>query len=153
MIHNAAFDVGFLNMEYARLGAAAPPPIDLAEVTDTLALARRRHPGASNSLDALCTRYGIDNSRRTKHGALLDAQILADVYIELLGGKQTDLGLVVAPRAGSAQPGGGTGPARSAGPRPVRVRLTEEERVAHAAFRATLGPAPLWNDYLGAPDA
>ena len=96
VIHNAPFDVGFLNMEYARLGADAPPPIRLEDVVDTLPMARRKHPGAANNLDALCSRYGIDNTRRTKHGALLDAQILAEVYVELLGGKQTSLGLMEA---------------------------------------------------------
>ena len=90
VIHNAAFDVGFLNAEFARTGH---PSIPLNQVVDTLALARRKHPGAPNSLDALCARYGIDNSRRTNHGALLDAEILAEVYIELIGGKQADLGL------------------------------------------------------------
>jgi len=79
--HNAAFDMRFLNAELALLGL---DPLDLERVVDTLSLARRRYPGASNSLDALCQRYGIDNSRRTKHGALLDAEILADVYVELL---------------------------------------------------------------------
>ena len=101
VIHNAAFDVGFLNAEFARTG----PPADRARPArvDTLALARRKHPGASNNLDALCSRYGIDNSRRTKHGALLDAEILAEVYIELIGGKQTGLDLVV--RSGAARTG------------------------------------------------
>ena len=92
VIHNAAFDVGFINMEFRRLGL---PPIEQPLVVDTLSMARRKHPGASNSLDALCSRYGIDNSRRTKHGALLDSEILAEVYIELIGGKQTSLGLGV----------------------------------------------------------
>jgi DNA polymerase III subunit epsilon len=149
VIHNAAFDVGFLNMEYARLGADAPPAIVLEDVVDTLALARRRHPGAANSLDALCTRYGIDNSRRTKHGALLDAQILADVYIELLGGKQTGLDLAFAPQGAEAAGSGDAGPVpmRPRGPRPARARLTEAERMAHAAFVGTLGGSPIWADY------
>ncbi|MBX9874858.1 MAG: DNA polymerase III subunit epsilon, partial [Beijerinckiaceae bacterium] len=90
VIHNAAFDIGFLNMELKRIGRG---PLEQARVVDTLAMARRKHPGAGNSLDALCSRYGIDNTRRTKHGALLDAEILAEVYIELIGGKQTSLGL------------------------------------------------------------
>ncbi len=93
VIHNAAFDVGFLNMELARIGAPALSP---SRIIDTLALARRKHPGTSNSLDALCQRYGIDNARRTKHGALLDAEILAEVYIELIGGRQAGLTLVSA---------------------------------------------------------
>jgi DNA polymerase-3 subunit epsilon len=86
--HNAEFDMRFINAEFALLGRA---PVDAGRVIDTLALARRRHPGAANSLDALCQRYGIDNSRRTKHGALLDAEILAEVYAELTGGRQTSL--------------------------------------------------------------
>ncbi len=89
--HNASFDIGFVNAEIRRLGH---PPIDENRVVDTLLISRRKHPFASNSLDALCQRYGIDNSRRTKHGALLDAEILAEVYMELLGGRQADLGLV-----------------------------------------------------------
>ena len=89
--HNANFDMGFVNAEFARLGI---PAVDPARVIDTLAIARRRHPMGPNSLDALCRRYGIDNSHRTKHGALLDAELLADVYIEMNGGRQAALGLV-----------------------------------------------------------
>ena len=150
VIHNAPFDVGFLNMEYARLGADAPPPIRLEDVVDTLPMARRKHPGAANNLDALCSRYGIDNSRRTKHGALLDAQILAEVYVELLGGKQTSLGLLVAEAAAPAAadlPGAG-GPA----PRAFRSRLTDAERERHDAFRASLGANAIWADYIGRAD-
>ena len=103
VIHNAAFDVGFLNAELGRCGH---PVLEADRAACTLSLARRKHPGASNSLDALCSRYGIDNSRRTKHGALLDAEILAEVYIELIGGKQADLGLAIgraaAPRGNGA---------------------------------------------------
>lgn len=150
VIHNAPFDVGFLNMEFARLGAAAPPAIDLGAVTDTLLMARRKHPGAANNLDALCSRYGIDTTRRTKHGALLDAQILAEVYMELLGGKQTSLGL--APVEAAA-----TGPALTQSPegavtirpRTIRPRLTPAEREQHEAFLATLGANAIWRDYLG----
>src|SRR5918995_4926172 len=86
--HNAGFDMGFINAELGRLGAPAIAP---DRVVDTLALARRKHPMGPNSLDALCRRYGIDNSRRTKHGALLDSELLAEVYIELIGGKQAAL--------------------------------------------------------------
>jgi len=149
VIHNAPFDVGFLNMEYARLGAAAPPPIDLADVVDTLQMARRKHTGASNTLDALCVRYGIDTTRRTKHGALLDSQILAEVYVELLGGKQTSLGLAAVETVTAE-----TCPALAddgipLGPRRLRHRLTPEESARHAAFLATLGPSSVWRDYLG----
>ena len=150
VIHNAPFDVGFLNMEYARLGADAPPPIRLEDVIDTLPMARRKHPGAANNLDALCSRYGIDNSRRTKHGALLDAQILAEVYVELLGGKQTSLGLLVAEAAAPAAsdlPGIG-----GQAPRSFRSRLTDAERERHDAFRASLGANAIWSDYIGGAD-
>ncbi|WP_264050242.1 DNA polymerase III subunit epsilon [Methylobacterium flocculans] len=149
VIHNAPFDVGFLNMEYARLGAAAPPPIDLADVVDTLQLARRKHTGAANNLDALCSRYGIDTTRRTKHGALLDAQILAEVYVELLGGKQTSLGLAMAEAQDPLAPVAGGVENRASGPRPARHRLTDAERTRHAAFIGTLGASPVWRDYLG----
>jgi DNA polymerase III subunit epsilon len=151
VIHNAAFDVGFLNAEFARTGHKA---IILNQVVDTLSLARRRHPGAANSLDALCTRYGIDNSRRTKHGALLDSEILAEVYIELIGGKQADLGLALRPGAGR---GFGRRDAAAA-PREAHVRptislLTDAEREAHEAFIRTLGPNALWREYLGEVEA
>jgi DNA polymerase III subunit epsilon len=150
VIHNAPFDVGFLNMEYARLGADAPPPIQLEDVVDTLPMARRKHPGAANNLDALCARYGIDNTKRTKHGALLDAQILAEVYVELLGGKQTSLGLMEA--AVAAPVPGSIVDAAAPAPRPYRSRLTEAERARHDGFRASLGPAAIWGDYIGAED-
>ncbi|HEV2558697.1 MAG TPA: DNA polymerase III subunit epsilon [Microvirga sp.] len=146
VIHNAAFDVGFLNAEFARTGH---PAIALGSVVDTLALARRKHPGASNSLDALCSRYGIDNSRRTKHGALLDAEILAEVYIELIGGKQADLGLSVGPRAAVVQAQAAMRESRN---RPIVSRLTDAERQAHEAFIRTLKGEVLWLDYLGASD-
>jgi DNA polymerase-3 subunit epsilon len=148
VIHNAAFDVGFINMEFGRVGL---PPIQPALVVDTLAMARRKHPGASNSLDALCSRYGIDNSRRTKHGALLDAEILAEVYIELIGGKQADLGLGIA--AGTAGAGLAIAIERPVRLRPLAPRLSEQERTAHEAFvLAKLGKAPLWRGYLGLPE-
>jgi len=142
--HNAGFDQRFLDAELKRLGR---PPLDPARVLDTLALARRKHPGASNSLDALCARYGIDNSRRTKHGALLDAEILAEVYIELIGGKQPDLGLTPVRAAAAALNSGGTAVARA--PRTAVARLSDAEREAHRAFVATLGPNALWRAYLG----
>lgn len=145
VIHNAAFDIGFLNMELKRIGRG---PIAQIRVVDTLSMARRKHPGASNSLDALCQRYGIDNSRRTKHGALLDAEILAEVYIELIGGKQTSLGL------GTVSSGGmgslsGIVIERPLRQRPLAPRLAPEAIAAHEAFILTLGKAPLWKGYLG----
>jgi len=148
VIHNAAFDIGFLNMELKRLGRG---PLAQERVVDTLAMARRKHPGASNSLDALCTRYGIDNARRTKHGALLDSEILAEVYIELIGGKQADLGLGrdMAGKSGAGLGGAVERPVRQ---RPLAPRLSLDERAAHEAFIVKLGKAPLWRGYLGLPE-
>lgn len=143
--HNALFDLGFLNAEFGRTGH---PRLVADRLVDTLALARRRHPGAANSLDALCARYGVDSTRRTKHGALLDSELLAEVYIELIGGRQPDLGLVLA----SSSPilvGQGAAAARAAGPRPQRGHVTAAELAAHAAFVESLGPSALWRDYLG----
>ncbi|MCO5090500.1 DNA polymerase III subunit epsilon [Bosea sp. (in: a-proteobacteria)] len=146
--HNAAFDVGFINMEFRRLGL---PPVEQAFVVDTLSMARRRHPGASNSLDALCTRYGIDNSRRTRHGALLDSEILAEVYIELIGGKQASLGLGVEAAAGR----GDVVMAAAEKPQrrhPLPPRLDEAALQAHEAFVLGSLKAPLWKGYLGITD-
>jgi DNA polymerase-3 subunit epsilon len=145
VIHNAAFDIGFLNAEFARTGHSR---LEMDRVVDTLTMARRKHPGASNSLDALCARYGIDNSRRTKHGALLDAEILAEVYIELIGGKQADLGLTAAPTSKAVAAVTTTAAPREERPRVVISRLTDAEREAHAAFVAKLGSNPLWVEYL-----
>ncbi|MBZ6077024.1 DNA polymerase III subunit epsilon [Microvirga puerhi] len=147
VIHNAAFDVGFLNAELARTGHK---PFVLADAVDTLALARRKHPGAANNLDALCTRYGIDNSKRTKHGALLDAEILAEVYIELIGGKQVGFDLDIQPMGGLGRGARmGTAAPREVRPRTMITRLTDAERAAHEAFIQTLGGTPLWREYLG----
>jgi DNA polymerase-3 subunit epsilon len=143
VIHNAAFDIAFLNAEFARTGH---PPLDMMRVVDTLTLARRRHPGAPNNLDALCARYGIDNSRRTKHGALLDAEILSEVYIELIGGKQADLGLTLHPLPAAAGPGA----IHIVLPRSrvVVTRLTDAERAAHLSFIASLGENAVWRSYI-----
>ena len=146
--HNATFDIGFLNAEFGRTGH---PPFGMDRVIDTLALARRKHPGASNSLDALCARYGIDNSRRKKHGALLDAELLAEVYVELIGGKQAGLDLVVAGLKPVFASGSHVPPTRPAMARPVRPPLPEAEIAAHLAFVATLGSAPIWRDYVSDP--
>ncbi|WP_333794133.1 DNA polymerase III subunit epsilon [Hyphomicrobium sp.] len=150
VIHNAVFDVGFLNAELERLGQG--PPISMSRVVDTLQLARRKHPAGPNSLDALCKRYGIDNSKRVKHGALMDSVLLADVYVELLGERQASLGL------GSERAGAGRGRTIAAaavrGPRPapLPVRLTEELIAAHRAFVETLGPKALWKRYFAPED-
>ncbi len=146
VIHNAAFDIGFLNAEFARTGHRQ---FILTDAVDTLSMARRRHPGAANNLDALCARYGIDNSRRTKHGALLDAEILAEVYIELIGGRQVGFDLSLQPAARAGASGRGAGAARDARPRTLISRLTEAERAAHEAFIQSLGPNTIWRDYLG----
>ena len=139
--HNAEFDMRFLNAELALLGIA---PIASDRVIDTLALARRKYPGAANSLDALCARYGIDTSRRTKHGALLDAGILAEVYAELTGGRQA--ALVFA--HGGASIGAGAASLLAQRPHPLPARLTPEDLARHRAFAATLGAAAVWDAYL-----
>lgn len=141
VIHNAAFDMGFINAE---LLAHGHPVIAMEGVIDTLALARRRHPGAPASLDALCQRYRIDNTRRVKHGALIDAEILAEVYAELLGGRQITLGLQRDGAGTRAVVAGGPAPRRPQGLPPV---ITGAELAAHAAFIASLGPAAIWNNY------
>ena len=134
--HNASFDLGFINAELER---AARPPLTLNRVVDTLVLARRR-------LDALCKRYGIDLSQRTKHGALLDSMLLANVYVELLGERQATLGLggqngqetTVHLRVAAARPR----------PQPLAPRLSPEAELAHDAFVKTLGVKALWLRYL-----
>jgi DNA polymerase-3 subunit epsilon len=144
--HNAAFDLNFINAELERAGRAA---IARDRVIDTLLLARRKHPGSPNRLDDLCARYSIDNTRRIKHGALLDAEILAEVYLELIGGRQAQLILV---ETGHERIAAGTGRAGAIRPRPQALmpRLTAADRAAHADFRATLGDHAIWSDYLSA---
>lgn len=145
VIHNAAFDVGFLNFELERLGR---PAISMGRVVDTLALARRKHPGGPNSLDALCKRYGIDSSGRDKHGALIDSLLLAEVYVELLGERQATLGLATR-SATLRQPGADRkGSETRQRLSPLPPRLTEEDERRHHAFVATLGSAPLWNKFM-----
>ena len=141
--HNAAFDFGFLNAELAACGLG---PVSLDRMIDTIAIARRKHPGAKLSLDALCSRYGIDRSHRTKHGALLDAELLAQLYVELLGGRQ--IGLELAADAVIAHNEGTGAPAPVARPdRPVRParphRASDEELARHSAFIAGFSD-PLW---------
>jgi len=139
--HNAEFDMRFLNAELALLNIA---PIASDRVIDTLALARRKYPGAANSLDALCARYGIDTSRRTKHGALLDAEILAEVYAELTGGRQTSLIFSVGVMASG---GNAAGALLKQRPEPCPPALSAEELAAHRAFIAGLGPKAVWSLY------
>jgi DNA polymerase-3 subunit epsilon len=140
--HNAMFDLGFLNAELDRAGR---PGVSRERIIDTLLLARRKHPGGANRLDDLCGRYSIDNSRRTKHGALLDAELLAEVYIELIGARQASLVL-----SQTAAPAGIPGAIMVVRERTVALapRLSDEERVAHRSFVSTLGEAAIWRDYL-----
>ncbi len=138
--HNAGFDFSFLNGELARCGRGAV--CTRTRLVDTLQIARTRHPGAKHSLDALCSRYGIDRSHRVLHGALLDAQLLAQVYVELTGGRQIGLGLVSNIAVAVAAPPVGDVPARKI--RPVRVfRASEGECAAHAAFLTKIDN-PIW---------
>lgn len=139
--HNANFDLGFINAEFSRIGH---PPVEAHRVVDTLAIARRKHPMGPNSLDALCRRYAIDNSHRTKHGALLDSELLAEVYIELVGGKQAALGLEVVEAEGTAVSYSSVTVLVSERPRALPPRLSDEERAAHAAMVAELGENALW---------
>jgi DNA polymerase III subunit epsilon len=140
--HNAMFDLGFLNAELDRVGKML---VARERLVDTLLLARRKHPGGPNSLDHLCGRYGIDNSRRTKHGALLDAEILAEVYVELIGARQAQLILV---EAGGAAVGMEAGAALiRLRPQPLAPRLAADEREAHIAFVATLGESAIWRQF------
>lgn len=146
VIHNAAFDVGFLNAELERAGLAT---IMMDRVVDTLQLARRKHPAGPNSLDALCKRYGIDNSQRIKHGALMDSLLLADVYIELLGERQATLVLADKLNQQMTERGTSRGAASAAQrSEPLPSRTTVEQKAAHRAFVETLGGKPIWLKYM-----
>ncbi|MGG7645342.1 DNA polymerase III subunit epsilon [Rhodovulum sp. YNF3179] len=139
VIHNASFDMRFINAE---LEWARRPAIPLERAVDTLEIARRKFPGAGNSLDALCRRFGVNNAARTLHGALLDSELLAEVYLELIGGRQPDFGLAATTRGGTGA--GGTDWAPGPRPRPLASRLTRAEAEAHEAFVADLGDKALW---------
>jgi DNA polymerase-3 subunit epsilon len=141
--HNASFDFGFLNHELERSGRG---PVCLTRMVDTLVLARSRHPGAKHSLDALCTRFGVDRSQRVKHGALLDAQLLAQVYIELTGGRQIGLGLVADAPSAESIAASAAQTIRIA--RPPRPHAAAPEEVAR--HRAFLGKIvnPLWDRFF-----
>ena len=137
--HNASFDMRFINAE---LGKAGLPLVPANQALDTLEIARKKFPGAQNSLDALCRRFGVDNSSREKHGALLDSEILAEVYLELIGGRQPDFALNIVGGSGGADGGN----AWVATPRPMRLdRLrTSAETEAHDAFVDALGDGAVW---------
>lgn len=140
VIHNAAFDMKFLNFELGKAGFRQLPN---NQAIDSLAIARRKFPGSPATLDALCRRFGVDNSGREKHGALLDSELLAEVYLELIGGRQPDFGLSAAASGSSPdRPADDWRPRPRATPLPAR--LSEEERVAHEAFVAKLGDAAIW---------
>jgi DNA polymerase-3 subunit epsilon len=143
VMHNAAFDFGFLNAELDRI---ARPALRWERVVDTLALARRRHPGAPCSLDALCRRYGIDLSERDKHSALLDCRLLAGVYAELVGGHQARLDFAI--NGAQAALLGAAAIAVRPRSRPLQPRLSAAEIEAHRAFVATLGPDATWHRYV-----
>jgi DNA polymerase III subunit epsilon len=139
IIHNAAFDIRFLDAELARCGRK---PLGPARAKCTLELAKARFPGAAHSLDALCRRFSVDATARDKHGALIDCVLLAEVYLELNGGRQPDLTLEVVSTAAGVRPGAIWVPPPR--PRPLPPRITPAEAEAHAAFVAELGEAALW---------
>ena len=143
VIHNAAFDMKFLNAE---LKSAGFPTLPYSRATDTLMLARSKFPGSPASLDALCRRFGVDNSAREKHGALLDSEILAEVYLELIGGRQPDFGLNSAAQtntSGTVQTDTDWRPVPR--PTPLPPRLTPEESALHAGFIGKIGPGAIWS--------
>ncbi|MEO0428051.1 MAG: DNA polymerase III subunit epsilon [Pseudomonadota bacterium] len=142
VIHNASFDMGMINAELLRLGRDRLPD---TRALDTVAVARKRFPGAQVSLDALCKRFGVDNSGRTKHGALLDSELLADVYLELCGGRQQGFALdaTASMRREGVRAVGRTGSHRER-EHPLPSRLTEAEIAAHDAFIESLSDSPLW---------
>jgi DNA polymerase-3 subunit epsilon len=142
VIHNAGFDMKFLAAE---LKWAGLPPIPMERAIDTVAIARRKFPGSPASLDALCRRFGVDNSVREKHGALLDSELLAEVYLELIGGRQPDLVLSGGPETAVTMSETDWAPR----PRPVALppRLTDEEAAAHTGLVAQLGDKAIWRQY------
>jgi len=140
VIHNASFDMKFLNAE---LGWAGLPLLPNSQALDTLTIARKKFPGSPASLDALCRRFGVDNSSREKHGALLDSEILAEVYLERIGGRQPDL-VLAGDKPGASAANEGTAWRATARPNPLPSRLSDEERAAHQAFVDKMGDAALW---------
>jgi DNA polymerase-3 subunit epsilon len=144
VIHNATFDIGFINSELERIGRE---PISMDRVVDTLALARRKHPGGANNLDALCKRYGIDNSKRTKHGALMDAALLAEVYVELLGERQAALELIGQRQVESLGDRRLRTPALQR-PNPLPPRLSAAAEALHREYVSKLGENAIWRRWL-----
>lgn len=144
--HNANFDMGFINAEFARLGL---PPVPQEDVIDTLQLARRKNPMGPNSLDALCRRYGIDNTHRTKHGALLDSELLAEVYIEMIGGRQTALvlGQSEGPKVVVEEDDTILAFQLTVRPRQLPPRLSPDEAAAHQAMVSKIGEKAIWSKY------
>lgn len=142
--HNATFDMGFINAEFARLGIE---PVSAELVTDTLSMARRKHPMGPNSLDALCRRYGVDNSRRDKHGALLDSELLAEVYIEMIGGRQTALGFGSTAKTQSIVVDDQQTFEPLQRERPLAPRLDSDVIAAHEKLVQTMGAKAIWNRY------
>ncbi|SCX18048.1 DNA polymerase III subunit epsilon [Agrobacterium sp. DSM 25558] len=142
--HNATFDMGFINAEFARLGIG---PVSPELVTDTLSMARRKHPMGPNSLDALCRRYGIDNSHRTRHGALLDSELLAEVYIEMIGGRQTALGFGSAAKTQTVNVVDEVPSEPLHRIKPLPPRLDAETAAAHGKLVLVMGDKAIWNKY------
>jgi DNA polymerase-3 subunit epsilon len=142
VIHNASFDMKFLNHELKTLGLQTLPN---SQAIDTLDIARRKFPGSPASLDALCRRFGVDNSAREKHGALLDSEILAEVYLQLIGGQQPGLELASAGRSRAGASGQFQDWRPGPRPTPLASRITEDEIAAHGAFVAKLGDDSVWS--------
>lgn len=149
VIHNASFDAGFLNAELARV---KQPLIGTERLVDTLAIARRKHPAGPNSLDALCKRYSVDNSKRTKHGALVDSLLLAGVYVELLGERQATLGLAAKTENRELTPGRQRATNARSRPTALPSRVTPDGETAHAVFVGELGPHAIWQRYAKQAD-
>lgn len=145
VIHNASFDMKFLNAE---LEWTCRKKLPMSQSLDTLEIARKKFPGAQNSLDALCRRFGVDNSGREKHGALLDSELLAEVYLELVGGRQPDFGLDQAPKLGADSPSslaGEQAPLKRQNPLPSL--LTDDEKRRHEDFVKNLGDGAIWKRF------